>query len=389
MNLTLKQYLTAATPPKLSYHVKYSELFEVQYNRLRSELLAFYSEEKGINFFCWRSEGAQFLELSKQGKLRYRDNIVCPDTNPEFLEEYSEYFKQGFDSINDQTPPNVILNHVPVCFLDRCLCVEAKGPESKTVKIGRRVADTRPCIAGRRPFSFDSFFDQGILRFQSINYETDVRILARPDQVAFNDGAMFKSIFQVIERYSEFEKVIRDSANRIIDNPSRAIISNMTDDQKIHQMLEFMLRTNPNKFDWTPLELMPAFADAISEHEIQYLCQILIDNNDVSDNRTKDGFSVGFIDRTRNAFHGKKYLKTNKAPNFHINQVQNISGSIINSGVSQSLNYEGLRKTVNHSESQTEPLKKKLSSNLFFPILVAIITIIITIILKYGFDITF
>ncbi len=82
----------------------------------------------------------------------------------------------------------------------------------------------------------------------------------------------------------------------------------LTGGQKIHRILQYMWETDQSKFDWTPNELMPAFSNLVEENEIQALCLELIEQGDVADNRSKDGFSVGSVDRTAAALHRKKYL---------------------------------------------------------------------------------
>lgn len=85
------------------------------------------------------------------------------------------------------------------------------------------------------------------------------------------------------------------------------LIDQMTEEQKVHRLLEFMAKTG--EYHWSPETLMPAFDNLLNESEIEYLCLILIDNGDVNDNRTKDGFAIGFSERSKSVFHGKKYLK--------------------------------------------------------------------------------
>lgn len=211
MNLTLSEYLKSDIPPKLSHHVKYSDRFEAQYERLHAELIGLHKENNGVKFFCWRSEFEEFKELAGEKKLIYKDKIIDLDSNHEFLKDYSENFERGFNSINDQTPYSIILNHIPICLFDRCLCQESEPKRS--IRIGRLNSNSRPCIAGIRPVSFDSFFGQGILRLKKIDYETNIRVLTTPEKVAFKDGIMFKSIFQVIERYVEFENYFNDNSS--------------------------------------------------------------------------------------------------------------------------------------------------------------------------------
>lgn len=210
MNLSLSEYLKSDIPPRLSHNIKYSDRFETQYDRLHAELIGLHEENKGVKFFCWKSEFEEFKELAAKKKLIYKDKIIDLDSNAEFLKDYSENFEKGFNSINDQTPYSIILNHIPICLFDRCLCRESE--QKNSIRIGRLNSKSKPCIAGIRPISFDSFFGQGILRLKKIDYETNIRVLTTPDKVAFKDGIMFKSIFLVVERYVEFESYFNDNS---------------------------------------------------------------------------------------------------------------------------------------------------------------------------------
>jgi len=211
MKLTLSGYLKSDIPPKLSHNVKYSVRFEEQYERLSTELIRLHKEDKGVKLFCWKSEFEEFKELATEKKLIYNDKIVDLESNPEFLKNYSENFERGFNSINDQTPYSIVLNHIPICLFDRCWCHESE--QKSNIGIGRLNSKSKPCIAGIRPVSFNSFFGQGILSFKQIDYETNIRVLSPPEKVAFTDGIMFKSIFQVIERYVEFVEYFNDNSS--------------------------------------------------------------------------------------------------------------------------------------------------------------------------------
>src|SRR5688572_27648243 len=47
----------------------------------------------------------------------------------------------------------------------------------------------------------------------------------------------------------------------------------MEEGHKLHRILEHIMRTDPNKFDWTSSDLIDAFEGALETDEIEYLCQ--------------------------------------------------------------------------------------------------------------------
>jgi hypothetical protein len=217
MNITLTEYIKLFSPPKLSYHFKYKQRFEKQYQRLKEELIGVLDHEKGIRFFCWKSEFTEFNELCTNGKLTYKDSVIDLNHNTEFLFDFSKEFEQGFNAISDQSPKNTTLNNVPICLHDMCLCQEGKGENRHSIRTGRANSQSRLCIAGVRPVTVESLSGNGILRIKSINYETGERVLAIPRKNAFNDGIMFRSIFTVIERYAEFDEYFLDHDSNLIE----------------------------------------------------------------------------------------------------------------------------------------------------------------------------
>ncbi len=203
MTLTLKEYIETIRIPPLSYHVKYSELFERQYDRLNKELVGVIYPDKPIVFYCWKAEYDEFTILKENHKLIYKDQIISEKGSLEYLIEYSFFFGKGYNSIEYDSPANVIINNIPFCSTQKCIKSENKN---EVIGLGRKCTNIIPCIAGNRPFTFDSLFGAGLLNAVKINNINDQRTLKNPQKSAFNDGVMFKSIFQVIERYSEFKE---------------------------------------------------------------------------------------------------------------------------------------------------------------------------------------
>ncbi len=204
MNLTLREYIETVTIPKLSYHVKYSEFFEKQYERLNDKMIGVFFDDKPINFYIWKEENEEFDKLINEKKLTYKNKIVGEDENWEYLIEYSMFFEKGFNSIDYNTSASVIINNIPFCSTQTC--IKPENSMNKVVGIGRKSANSTPCIVGMRPVSFDSLFGQALLHSIKINNVTNERVLKNPKKTAFNDGVMFKSIIQVIERYDEFKE---------------------------------------------------------------------------------------------------------------------------------------------------------------------------------------
>lgn len=167
----------------------------------------------------------------------------------------------------------------------------------------------------------------------------------------------------------------------------KSMLDSMTDGQKIHRLLEFMWTTDPNRFGWTPENLIPAFDGQIDENEIEYLLGELIDNMDVSDCRTKSGFEIGFISKSKAAYFGKKYLKNGNKElppiKIEIGQIQNIDRSVINAPVSQSRDDFSLNKTNANTINPPTPAEIKHKpktwtlSNILFVVLTGLVATII------------
>ena len=223
MNLSLKEHIETDFRPKLSHHIKYSEQFEQQFYTLDGGLILV-PLNKNSGFYSTRTEYHEFVELAKNVLLSYNEKVVNPNDNLEFLEDYSIFFEKGFDSITDLTPPSTILNYIPICYPKICLCSEPDSSSNLSIGFGRKNSNSKPCIAGRRSISFDSFFGQGLLRIKKIDYESNQRVLAPPNKSAFQDGVMYKSIFQVIERYAEFSEYFESP---IKEMPTQEFISKL------------------------------------------------------------------------------------------------------------------------------------------------------------------
>jgi hypothetical protein len=155
----------------------------------------------------------------------------------------------------------------------------------------------------------------------------------------------------------------------------------MTDGEKIHILLTYVIETDPSRFGWDSSELTPAFNNALSEYEIQYLCQQLIDNSDAIDCTTKDGFAIGINKKSKAVFYGKKYLKGNESSTVkvEIGQLQNISGSTINAPINQIGKDKFDNKTSSNIVSRVMSIKPQNKSkiwtisNILFIILTTVI----------------
>ena len=221
MNLSLKEYIELKKWPKLSYHVSYSDFFEKQYEKFSNDLIGVFYDDKPISFYCWNYEYDEFFKLVKERKLTYNDQIINENENLEYLIEYSLFFEKGFNSLNDNTPSSVIINNIPFCSTQKCINPEIAN--NRFICIGRKIAKSKPCIAGMRPASIDSLFgQQGLLSSIKINNVTNERVLKNPKQTAYQEGIMFKSIFQVIERYIEFSEYFE-----INDKPTQHFIETL------------------------------------------------------------------------------------------------------------------------------------------------------------------
>ena len=173
-------------------------------------------------------------------------------------------------------------------------------------------------------------------------------------------------------------------------------VNSMTDEQKIHKLLEFMWTTDKDRYDWDASSLMPAFQNVLNEYEVKHLCRMLIKNGDVRANETKDGFSIGFIDESKSAFHVKKYLRSTQQPIVNITTgdigtIQKNYGTV--GGAMNQVSDSDLKnsfKALNKPNIKNNaPSKSKISNTIVYPILVGVILIIIALVLKYGFGITY
>ncbi len=155
-------------------------------------------------------------------------------------------------------------------------------------------------------------------------------------------------------------------------------IQQMNDEEKIHQLLQYVFNTDGNRFGWSPSDLTPAFSEQLNEDEIRYLCQILIDGNDASDLSTKDGFEIGITDKTKSAFYGKKYLRKNAQSSVSPTQtvtvanLQQVIGSTVHGNVSQSAADQSVLKATSTENGDTSTLFKILK-NIVAPIVVLVL----------------
>lgn len=153
----------------------------------------------------------------------------------------------------------------------------------------------------------------------------------------------------------------------------------MTDEEKMHKVLEYAIKTKPDQFSWDVSELTPAFDNALNEYEVQYLCQQLLDNGDVVDCITKDGFAIGINEKSKAAFHGKKYLKrssnTATPPSIQIGTVQQVVSSTIHGGISQSSDSSSNKSTIEPKQINKNPINIKRIIKYIFWVLGAILTV--------------
>jgi len=90
----------------------------------------------------------------------------------------------------------------------------------------------------------------------------------------------------------------------------------MKKSKKLHRILEFLSTESERqgKSSFNSGEIAKAFDSELSIYEINTLCKILIDNEDVRDATTGDELrekmiAVLIIAATHDAYHTKKYLK--------------------------------------------------------------------------------
>ena len=157
----------------------------------------------------------------------------------------------------------------------------------------------------------------------------------------------------------------------------------MTEDERVHKLLEFMWTTNKERYDWDLASLVPAFSNVLNEYEIRRLCQILIENGDARDNRTKDGFSIGFIDESKSAFHSKKYLQEARQPTVSITTgdigtIQKNFGTV----------HGPMNQSSDSSENKTTTKPAKTDKSVTKEIFVGVVVgLIVALILYYFFGV--
>jgi hypothetical protein len=116
--------------------------------------------------------------------------------------------------------------------------------------------------------------------------------------------------------------------------------------EKLHRILQFICiendRTGKSGFDSG--EIAKAFTPEMDIYEVNDLCRILLDNEDVKDGSTKYTFSnrmvaILVVNATHNAFHNKKYLEGDEEITSSFSQ--NITGTnIILGGVIRDVKQE-------------------------------------------------
>jgi hypothetical protein len=159
----------------------------------------------------------------------------------------------------------------------------------------------------------------------------------------------------------------------------------MSEGEKIHRLLKYIVESNSSNWEWTSESLMPAFEDALNKYEIEYLCGVLITNGDVADNRNKDYFAIGFTDISKSAYFGKKYLNRpthSQSVKVDIGQFQSIVGSTINAPVTQAadsnLSNTKSKVTLNPpSPNETMQAKTWTLSNITFTLIIGIIVTVV------------
>jgi predicted transcriptional regulator len=110
---------------------------------------------------------------------------------------------------------------------------------------------------------------------------------------------------------------ITDKGRRLLfDGGYVKNVVQMTRRQKLHRIVEFLSieSKQQRKSSFDSGELAQAFTPALDIYEINVLCRILMDNNDVGVATTKDESSKGMvavlvINVTHDAYYTKKYLE--------------------------------------------------------------------------------
>jgi len=168
----------------------------------------------------------------------------------------------------------------------------------------------------------DNEIDTVMVAWQKLKYEFDKDSIYKAwywaEEKQFIDNNEFGIYFLTSSGLKELWKMNKEQLDK------------MPDEEKVHRLLEFMWTTNPNKYDWNISELIPAFDDWQNEYAIKHLCKILIANKDVNNLETKGGFSIGFNENSKIAYHGNKYLKTSTSvqPQLTIGTIQQNYGTV-------------------------------------------------------------
>lgn len=159
----------------------------------------------------------------------------------------------------------------------------------------------------------------------------------------------------------------------------------MTEGQKIHKLLKFAIETDPNRFGWTDVDLLPAFENELNVYEIQHLGRQIINNGDAADCISKDGFEIGINEKSKAAFYSKKYLKefsksaVTSQPTIQIGTVQQVVSSTVHGGFTQS---------SDSSINKIKTISAKADNSMIKKILIGIgVGVIVGLILYYIFGI--
>lgn len=111
----------------------------------------------------------------------------------------------------------------------------------------------------------------------------------------------------------------------------------ITFEEQIDQALAYITHkhTGPQNWSTNSTELSDSFNGELSVHDLNAICQYLIDYGMVRDCSTKDGVCVGSIDATHSAYKRKLYFKSDLSFNYTdqrmtntVNNYGNIHGDI-------------------------------------------------------------
>lgn len=173
-------------------------------------------------------------------------------------------------------------------------------------------------------------------------------------------------------------KILNDAGLNELIKMEKENLNEMSSGQKIHKILEYVIRTKPDQFGWELDELTLAFDDLLSKHELQYLCQQLIDNGDAVDCSSKDGFCICIDDRSKGAYYGKKYLKANESivniTTGDIGTIQKNYGTVHGS-MSQSSDSSSNKSTIEPKQISKKPISIKTIVKFIFWVLGAVLTV--------------